>query len=626
MRTLCTCTLIVAILGSAVVRAAEPDAGTAPNLSLGASGRGIALGGAFIADVQDASAVYWNPAALVLDDRAGLALMHAPIGFGSAAQSFVAVDFPTLRAGHFGFGVMRLGTAGIAAYDAASRPLGEIQFSETAAFMSYATAPRFIGGRLALGGTVKSLTQSLTPHSSTGIGVDFGLRSEILSRRLAVAAVVQNALAPRLELQSDVEQLPARLLLGSTARVGWAESDLSLHLGASHQDDAGWHMQVGAEYRYRQRLAVRVGRSEQGMAFGVGVHWDRFALDYAQVARQDATTHPVSMNLEFGSSLPERLAAQERERQSQRDVEVASRLGTMVRDHLGRAQAAYDRGDYAAALEEWKLAANLDTGNQAARLGMESARAKLAEQQVNVLRNQNAAFARVAQFEVGLRYYSQNDYAQARSVWLKLLEQDPNDAVVRDYLVKTEEGLRAQVRGRADAARKFEAGQDWVSALTEWNAVQALDALHPEAVAGLERCRAKLEGAKVPPTLASRPAGRTPSRDEVVRLRFDTAQAQYHSGDFAAARTTLRELLQVAPDHAEGKRLLAQAERRMRPLSSEEREKVRSLYVQGLDDFTAGRYEQAIDRWSMILDLDPGNESVARNIEEARARIRERGR
>jgi tetratricopeptide (TPR) repeat protein len=626
LRTLCTSTLIVAILGSAVVRAAEPDAGTAPNLSLGAGGRGIALGGAFIADVQDASAVYWNPAALVLDDRPGLAVMHAAIGFGTAGQSFVGVDFPTLRAGHFGLGVLRLSTAGIAAYDAASRPLGEIEFSETAAFVSYATAPRFIGGRLALGGTVKSLTQTLTPQNSTGIGLDLGMRAEILSRRLAVAGVLQNAVAPRLELQGGVEQLPARLLLGTTAHVGWAESHLGLHLGTSYQGDAGWHVQLGAEYRYRQRLALRVGRSEQGIAFGVGVHWDRFELDYAQVARQNSTTHPVSMNLEFGSSLPERLAAQERERQSQRDAEVASRLGAMVRDHLGRAQAAYDRGDYAAALEEWKLAANLETGNRAARLGMESARAKLAEQQANVLRNQNAAFARVAQFEVGLRYYSENDYALARNVWLKLLEQDPNDAVVRDYLVKTEEGLRAQVRGRADAARKFEAGKDWVSALTEWNAVQALDALHPEAVAGLERCRAKLEGAKVPPTLASRPTGRTPSREEAVRLRFETALAQYHSGDFAAARSTLAELLQMAPDHAEGRRLLARTERRLRPLTGEEREKVRSLYVQGLDDFTAGRYEKAIDRWSMILELDPGNESVARNIEEARARIRERGR
>src|SRR5439155_1075018 len=83
-----------------------------------------------------------NPAALAWLGRAGLSLMHAPIGFGDAAQSFAGLAYPTLRAGSFGVGLMRLSAGGIRAFDADSRPQGEIDYAEPALYPSYGAAPR----------------------------------------------------------------------------------------------------------------------------------------------------------------------------------------------------------------------------------------------------------------------------------------------------------------------------------------------------------------------------------------------------------------------------------------------------------------------------------------------------
>jgi cytochrome c-type biogenesis protein CcmH/NrfG len=57
------------------------------------------------------------------------------------------------------------------------------------------------------------------------------------------------------------------------------------------------------------------------------------------------------------------------------------------------------------------------------------------------------------------------------------------------------------------------------------------------------------------------------------------------------------------------------------PFTTADKTRIRELYLAGLAHFTANEFELAISEWSKILALDPGNASVAENIEEARARV-----
>ncbi|SVD08055.1 uncharacterized protein METZ01_LOCUS360909, partial [marine metagenome] len=80
----------VAVLASAHgARAASGYAGEF--LAVGAGARGLALGGAYVALVDDATSGYWNPAALATGPGRQAHFMHAERYSGLVDQDFVAV-------------------------------------------------------------------------------------------------------------------------------------------------------------------------------------------------------------------------------------------------------------------------------------------------------------------------------------------------------------------------------------------------------------------------------------------------------------------------------------------------------------------------------------------------------
>jgi tetratricopeptide (TPR) repeat protein len=616
--------LLALVLGCAAAApaGAAPDAGTESNLALGAGSRAIALGGACLARVGDASAMFWNPAGLAGLERGDLAAMHARIGFGAAGQTFVGLAYPTLRAGSFGLGMLRLSSGDIQAFDAGSNALGDIEYAETALYASWAVRPRLPGLErgLSLGITAKSVTQSLTPWSSTGAGLDVGMVLEPPGLpQLALAVVVQDALAPRLRLDEEADVVPATLRLAGSLRLALhRDLALDLHAGMDRPGALGWTPRLGVECEYRHRLLLRLGASRHGSALGVGLRWGHFGLDYAYLTRSEAVTHPVSLSAGWGSSRLERRTALEARQQSRRQEELRAHLQQMIEARHAGAQAAYERGDYAAALDEWKIVAGLDPSDERAGRGMQAAGTQLAALQSRSRQDQSQAAARAAQFALGLRYYGSNDYVLARNVWQQLLAEEPDNAEARRYLRKTQERLLEQVRHHAEQARALEARGDFVSALAAWNQVRSVDALHPEAEPALRRCRAALEGANA----RRRSVPQQPSRAAQASSRYNEALGLYSAGEVERAAGVLREVLKLDRDNSAAAELLARAERQLRPLSAEDKARVRDLYLRGMSWFTANEFEKAIAEWSKILALDPGNASVYQNIDEARARLR----
>jgi cytochrome c-type biogenesis protein CcmH/NrfG len=64
----------------------------------------------------------------------------------------------------------------------------------------------------------------------------------------------------------------------------------------------------------------------------------------------------------------------------------------------------------------------------------------------------------------------------------------------------------------------------------------------------------------------------------------------------------------------------------MTPLTDREKQQVRALYIEGMKFFTKNEYVKAVEQWRKILDIDPDNESVMKNIEEAQKRLQNTGR
>jgi len=93
----------IIILGPRVRVFAQGDGGTRSIFSLGAGSRAISLGRSYVSLADDASALYWNPAALRNVEDKQLMIMYMPLfgGFSDATYSFFGSGLPHARSGGF---------------------------------------------------------------------------------------------------------------------------------------------------------------------------------------------------------------------------------------------------------------------------------------------------------------------------------------------------------------------------------------------------------------------------------------------------------------------------------------------------------------------------------------------
>jgi len=62
------------------------------------------------------------------------------------------------------------------------------------------------------------------------------------------------------------------------------------------------------------------------------------------------------------------------------------------------------------------------------------------------------------------------------------------------------------------------------------------------------------------------------------------------------------------------------------PVSSEVEEQVRKVYLKGVEHYTGGEFELAIEAWREVLKLDPSNEKAASGIKRAEEKLRQTSR
>src|SRR6187399_709705 len=92
-RTLVTLTLLTAIFSDS---SAQFRKYSNEFLNIGAGARGLAMGGAQVASVNDGTASYWNPAGLVhIKDVPQLNIMHAEYFAGIGKYDFAGIAFPS---------------------------------------------------------------------------------------------------------------------------------------------------------------------------------------------------------------------------------------------------------------------------------------------------------------------------------------------------------------------------------------------------------------------------------------------------------------------------------------------------------------------------------------------------
>jgi tetratricopeptide (TPR) repeat protein len=610
---------MVIVLTSGSVYSQEGLGGTRSVFSLGVGARAIAMGGAFSGIGDDPTVLYYNPAALRLNGYSAVTLNHIGLfsDFSDASIDFIGVTYPTISVGALGAAFMTAGTGGIREFDRFSREGDEISYRESQFILGYAfNVPWDYLGKITVGSSMKVLSQRVGDYADNGMGIDVGVlyRPNQL-RGLILGCNIQDAVGAETKLVSVTEKVYRTIMVSAGYSLAFKDnSSLSVAAQMDMPQKCDNDIRLGAEYSYRGTFSFRVGFDSEQVTAGVGISWHGLQVDYGYFGREEAgSSHPVSLSANIGESLAQREKILAERREDERERRIREIFSGRVLDLMESAMKYRREGELEKALDELKIALDYDPSNSAVAETLAVVREGILEDQKRASESERRNNLINDHFRRGLDYYSNNEYLLAREEWKQVLALDGNNQRATDYLTRTEDKLEERTNSLRSKAINFEREGNLAAALGEWYAILSIEPDMKEAESAVSRITEQMRemGQKY---------RETASELNDINL-FEDALHKFSSGEYVNAIELLERLLERRPNHEEAAKLLRRARRRITPLSTEEKERIRKLYIDGMRFFTENEYLKAIEQWKKILDIDPDNESVMKNIEEARGRL-----
>lgn len=271
-------------------------------LKLGVGARSIAMGEAYTAIANDASATYYNPAGLAQVEKTDIMVMHKE-WFEGVRTEFLGVRVPL---GRYALG-LSINTTNISGIELRTRPgppEGTFSSHDFALGLSFATR---VSSSLKAGLSAKFLYEKIFVDEASGAAIDLGLLYELPLEGMKVGASASN-LGSMGRLGAEKIKLPALLRVGSSYSRDLPSVQSTVTAAADvvkvfKEDKA--HLHTGAEVSYHRTVSVRLGYlfgyEARGITVGIGMMKALFRLDYAfspHFQSLDAG-HTISLGVEF---------------------------------------------------------------------------------------------------------------------------------------------------------------------------------------------------------------------------------------------------------------------------------------------------------------------------------------
>ncbi|KPJ50571.1 MAG: hypothetical protein AMJ41_01175 [candidate division Zixibacteria bacterium DG_27] len=244
-------------------------------LEIGVSARAVGMGEAFLANCDDASAVYYNPALIATLPQTEVMLTHidypADINYEFAA---LTLPVPQLL-GALGFGVYYLSTDDMPLTDY-TYPRGNGQTftaRDLAASFSYAAS---LTDRFSVGITLKYIGEYIEEEKAIGWGADVGTLYETGFRNFKICMMISNfgsdskfSTAEDVTYEAESYPLPMDFKFGMAIdAVSNSSHRVVLAVQGSHPNDNLEKYNTGMEYWYNDMVALRIGNRFEDDAGG----------------------------------------------------------------------------------------------------------------------------------------------------------------------------------------------------------------------------------------------------------------------------------------------------------------------------------------------------------------------
>ncbi len=625
---------IVIFLFGNLSYAQDGDGGTESNFHIGFGARAMGLGSAFTALADDPTAVFWNSAGLENIYSQSVTLFYTQLIEGD--YQFIGYAFPTLNLGTFGIGLGRIGVSDIPQTNE-FEPLGNsFDFGEYQAYLSYA---KDLMWNITAGTSVRVLyrgwsgLQNIDGTNSDlndfGIGADFGFMyrpdwfgSPIL-QDWALGLNVINLFPPQMNEGDNIDEFPLTFKFGISKKIRFAGSgNLNLLFDINHSVNRSMRFHMGTEYSFRDVGMLRVGFNNSSPAFGAGLKYSMFQIDYGMGNSQATneypdmlnTMHRISFTINFGLNRDELFAIAEDKRIRNEERIIAeireADKQKFIAERLKQADTYFQENNYLDAIVEYQQVIGadpfhfrakvmLDSANGLLQKGFEDEQALAVQDALDKERAENDRAFIEEHYERGRTYLDKKQFTEALIEFNIALERDPDQETVKEAIRTTQRRLNEEINNLLARSRREMQDENYSEALRLLSDARLLGGDNTSVMREIE-------------TLTQR-----------IKLQDNIRKGLelYDLGEFNRALELFEDALQADPEN----NLVKQYYERSRiEMSSDEQimdAETNRRYYEGVELFLIGKYTEAIAIWQEILEDHPYNKKVLeaiRNAEERR--------
>jgi tetratricopeptide (TPR) repeat protein len=623
---------VLTAVSAAPIAYASDDGGLRSVFALGAGNRAIALGGAYAALADDASAALWNPAGLAQLERRRIEFTSTNlIGMGFS-EKYLSLAYPHWRLGNTSLILRTFGVDGIESRDDRNVLLADdLKDQELELLLSHA---RTLRPGLSVGGGLKLQRQSLAGYSGGGFGIDAGVLVHPLAMRgdntsagrtWAIGLALRNIIEPAIRLDAESVPDPRALRLGTAYRrpLGTQLKGLiALDLEKTAGMDTRLH--IGTETTYRDQASLRLGLLAGSLTAGFGLRWRDLVVDFAFEDHALGSVKRIGVSFLQGDAVGETrnnaLAKAEADRRRQLELAFAESEKARREQLLSGARDAYQRGNHADALDRLSMLMLLDPDSEGAA-GME----------VEVLRDlagkqEAAGDMASAVITLGRLSAKAPDNAELQAE-LKRLRTASAASAQRSLSIQDlyARGLDAFVAEELDLAQRlFTEARDLAPEDTDIQAMLGrIQRMRTQRLAvACSEARSLIGAGQVDEADAAigRAAAMGAPADSLSSLRAAVgdrrrqlayaAERRQHEQDMAD------QLAALDDQPAQRTETAADAGTSRPALSASRRAELAALSARALELFEAGDADEAVRIWEMVWSEDPGDREVVDALRE----------
>lgn len=580
------------------------DGGTESIFSIGGGARAMGMGNGFIGLADDATAIYYNPAGLTSLQTQQVSFLHAVL-FEETTYDFIAYAYPSIW-GTFGIAGMRIGTDDIGRRGSDYYDLGRFSASQMQLLFSYS---RSFYNNYSAGITFKMNHQSIDNYSAYGFGFDIGGRAKIIDN-LYAGLVVQDIIGANIQLIDEKERTPVTFKTGLSYFISKNDFPVigRVNLDLEKPENRSIKLRTGFEAVHNSGLALRAGYDRENPSLGMGIQYQNLFVDYAyKFVDHLSDSHRFSFTLNFGMTKEESLEQRETIKKENIQSAIAENRLQALNSYLDKANDFYDAEMYDSALAAYYradvYAENEDKEFIKSRIdeinitlgglnGFPSRTGRITGGTGVDLINQ----ARIL-FEEGALLPARDMVRMARRYEIQSADLDTLDLAI-SFAINRKINTNLEI-----AKMSFENG-DYISAYDKYNTVLMYDFQNELARTGSSLAEKRLNLAQ----------------------HLNLGLEYYNQGKYISSQRTLRAVLNLDSENKTAREYLDKiADRIHQSPSLEDLQKdtrIWDVYLEGLEAFRRGDYENAIRLWENVLEVYPNNHNTLENIEQARLRLK----